>query len=174
MYILLNNFDNPTVDGTMIYDTTRQITRVLMGGVLEGTNPSFDSVNVSGTITGNSGSPPTILHLDDAQYSTTSTALTVMKTFRFVQSTQYPITSLTAYISAWNASSSATTTIAVNVDGGANSTVTTSATTETLLNIADLAVPTTEGIHTLNLLISTSNASYAAYTQLLEVYTNGQ
>jgi len=112
----------------------------------------------------------TILHLDDAQFSTTATTATLEKTFRFVQSSTNPVSSLNVYVSAWNASSGATTTIAVNIDGGTNSTVQTSSTTETLLSITNLTVPSTNGIHTFNLSLNTSNVNYSAYTQLLEVY----
>jgi hypothetical protein len=111
-----------------------------------------------------------ILHLDDAQFSTTATTATLEKTFRFVQSAVNPISELIVYVSAWNDSSEANTTISVNIDGGTNVLVTTSATTETLLNISSLLVPSTNGTHTFNLSLNTSNASYAAYTQLLEVY----
>ena len=111
-----------------------------------------------------------LLHIDDSQYSTTSTTLTTEKTIRFTQTKENSISSLNMIISGWNASSGATTTIAINIDNGTNTNVTTSSTTETPLQITNLSVPTTNGIHTINMLLSTSNASYAAYTKLWEVY----
>jgi len=119
---------------------------------------------ITGTVTNH------LLHLDDAQFSTTTTTPVLEKTFRFVQSSTNPLSSLNVYVSAWNATSTATTTISVNIDGGTNLTVQTSSTTETLLNIPNLIVPSTNGIHIFNLSFNTSNVSYAAYTQLLEVY----
>jgi len=60
-----------------------------------------------------------------------------------------------------------------NVDGTNTLTLTQSAVTEEqIFALKGLSVPSTDGIHTLNLQLSTSNASYSAYTQLLEVYQN--
>jgi len=60
-----------------------------------------------------------------------------------------------------------------NVDGTNTLTLTQSSVTqEQLFALKSLSVPSTDGIHTLNLQLSTSNASYSAYTQLLEVYQN--
>ncbi|MCW1305969.1 MAG: hypothetical protein OH335_04310 [Candidatus Parvarchaeota archaeon] len=121
---------------------------------------------------GSSSNSSFILHLDDAQYSTNATTAMLEKTFRFVQSTSNPVLSLNVYASAWNANSSATTTVTVNIDGGTNTTATTTSTTETVLTLFGISVPSTAGIHTFNLSINTSNASYSAYTQLLEVYVS--
>jgi len=60
-----------------------------------------------------------------------------------------------------------------NVDGTNTLTLTQSAVTqEQIFALKGLSVPSTDGIHTLNLQLSTSNVSYTAYTQLLEVYQN--
>jgi len=111
-----------------------------------------------------------ILHLDDAEYSTTSTASTVTKNFRFVQSAQNPVHSLKVYVSAWNVTSSAVTTVSVDVDGQNTQTATTSATTEDILLLDTIPGPADNGIHTINLSLSTSNTSYSAHTKLWEVY----
>ena len=137
-------------------------------------NGNFSANNITaqyfiGTVSP-SATSATILHLDDAQFSNTATTATLEKTFRFAQSSTNTVSSLNVYTSAWNASSGATTTISVNIDGGTNSTVQTLSTTETLLSITNLTVPSTNGIHTFNLSLNTSNVNYSAYTQLLEVY----
>ena len=111
-----------------------------------------------------------VLHLDDAEYSTTSTTPAVVKNFRFVQNKQNPVHSLKVYVSAWNATSSAVTTVSVNVDGQNTQTATTSATTEDILSFDTISCPTDNGIHTINLSLSTSNTSYSAHTKLWEVY----
>jgi len=127
-------------------------------------------LTVDGNITGNGLNSSMVLHLDDAEYSTTSTASAVTKNFRFVQSAQNPVSTLKAYVSAWNATSSAITTVSVDVDGQSTQTATTSATTETMLSLDPITCPSSNGIHTINLALSTSNASYSAHTKLWQVY----
>ncbi len=120
------------------------------------------------------GSAPVVypIHIDDAEYSTTSTTPALQKTFRFIQQPSTLIKSFDIYVSAWNASSGAVTTITVSIDNGQNYTLTTSSTNESVLIYQSLPIPLVYGIHTFNLSLSTSNASYSAYTKLLEVYAS--
>ena len=109
-------------------------------------------------------------YMDDSQLTTTSTSLTTLKNTRFVQGSQNLITLMNFYISIWNATSSATTTVAVFLDGAQMASTTTTQSAETLVQFTDISVPTVSGFHNLEIKLSTSNASYSAYTKWLQIY----
>ena len=111
--------------------------------------------------------PTGVFVLDDTQMSTASTTNAQVKSFRIYQP-QSPISSLLIYVSAWNANSSTTTTVYIAIDGGSPVQLTTTSTSETVLS-TQFALPSTQAIHTITIGLSTSNASYSAYTQLLQV-----
>ncbi len=107
-----------------------------------------------------------ILVLDDTTLSTTATASATVKSFRYYNDGN--ISNIQVFVSAWNASSGATTTIGVNVDNLTPSSTTTTSTTEQFFTLT-LTPPSTKGVHTLNVTLATSNASYSAYTKFLQV-----
>ena len=107
-----------------------------------------------------------ILVLDDTTLSTTATASATIKSFRYYNDGN--ITNIQAFISAWNASSGAMTTVGINVDNLTPSSTTTTSTSEQFFTLT-LTPPTTTGVHTLNVTLDTSNASYSAYTKFLQV-----
>ncbi len=106
------------------------------------------------------------IYLDDSTFSTTATASATVKSFRYYNDGN--ITNIQAFISAWNASSGATTTVGINVDNSTPVSTTTTSTSEQFF-ILTLTPPSTKGVHTLNVTLDTSNASYSAYTKFLQV-----
>ncbi|MCL5033281.1 MAG: hypothetical protein M1542_08565 [Thermotogae bacterium] len=138
-------------------------------GVTAGTYNQV-TVNSAGLITSAQNVPGSyLLESDDTQVSTTATTATAMKQFRMIN-LGGAVQTLTVYVSAWNSSSSGTTTVGISLDGGTAVTATTSSTTETILGPLTVSVPSgNTTIHTVTVQLSTSNASYTAYTQMLQV-----
>ncbi len=108
-----------------------------------------------------------VLAQDDNQFSTTSTTLTTLKSVR-IDTSNTNISFIQPIISLWNATSGAITTAGINVDGGTNYTTTSSSTTEQVITLSPIKI--SQGFHTINVVVSTNNASYSAYTQFLTIY----
>ena len=103
---------------------------------------------------------------NDTLFSTTSTTPVLAKTFRFTHLNGV-INDVMAMVSAWNESPDEITTITIEINGkSVGSTV--MGNQEHVKRLV-ITIPLGYEINTLNLYIQTSNASYKAYTQLLEV-----
>ena len=135
-------------------------------GVTAGTYNQV-TVNAAGLVTAAQNVPGSyLLESDDTQVSTTATTATTMKQFRMIN-LGGAVQTLTCYVSA---SSSGTTTVGISLDGGTAVTATTTSTTETILGPITVSVPSgNTTIHTVAIQLSTSNANYTAYTQMLQV-----
>lgn len=114
---------------------------------------------------------------DDTQVATTSLTPVAMKSVRFT--TFYDkVTNIQCVASAWMQANAVNATgyIAATIDSttppALSSMTSFTSSTETPLLLNPLGVDDTQQtIHTLYLFLATSNASYSAYTQLLEVYS---
>ena len=109
----------------------------------------------------------TLLAKDDTQISTASTTLSTVKSIR-INTTNTNIEYIRPTISLWSANSSATATVGINIDGGANYTQSTSSTDEQIVSLGKIKIR--PGMHTINIVASTTDASYQAYTKYLEIY----
>jgi len=175
------NFSAGTITATLngnastATELSNPITLTLSGAVSGSTTLQGNGQTATITTTLNSGGSGYLLYRDDTQVSTDANWTDVtMKTFRFVQSTANPISTLNVCVTAWETGSDApqTITVYVNISGESNVTVgSTTNTTETLLTTTGIPVPSTNGIYTFSLIIYGSITSYlTAYTKLLEVY----
>ncbi len=115
------------------------------------------------------GNIQALLTNDNTTLNTTSTAFTVEKFFYFTD-LNGKIHQIVPIVSLWSANAAATATVEVSVDNTVTAGASTNSTTETSISLDTLKVPSSStGIHIFQLKLKTSNASYSAYTSLLEV-----
>ena len=105
---------------------------------------------------------------DDTLVQTTNTTPSAVKNVRFT-SMNDNLAHLDIYLSIWNATSSAITTVSAAINSTATQSATTSATTESMVKLLDFPISPWPAINELVIYIQTSNASYSAYQQLTEV-----
>ena len=146
------------------WSTARTIT---LNGDVNGSATLDGSQDI--TISTTAKSTPTILLMgDDTVVSTTNTTSTDVKTIRFTTMGNQ-INTVDLYLSAWNATSSATTTVIATINNSTSQSATTTSASETMLEITGLPVNAYPAINTLTISIQTSDANYAAYQQLTEI-----
>ena len=109
---------------------------------------------------------------DDDQASVAGTTVTQVKYVRIGISTNLPYNTVRVIASLWTSNASGTANIAVYMDGNGSPSLTlsTSSTTEVLVEGTFSVSSLAAGLHTLYFKIYNGSASYTTYTQLLEVF----
>ncbi len=138
--------------------------KLSLSGSVTGSASIDGSSNV--TLTTSSITIPVILTLDDTQVTTTSTTLTTVKKLRV--NNAETLSTMDIQISAWNSSSSATTTVQITYNSQTY-TQTTSATSETFFTFSNIPIVQSLTPHSISVLLDTNTTGTTAYSQFLQV-----